>query len=114
MSVCCRDCATPVEIATTFIVCRICGDKRCPQAENHRNKCQGLQQGPRRATEVEILRAKLQTAEETGAEATRMMVAAIARKEELEAAIRYHRESLTSGRTVCDQVLWMYVSREPE
>lgn len=36
-----------------------------------------------------------------------------ARVAELEAAIRYHRESLTSGRTVCDQVLWMYVSREP-
>lgn len=36
------------------------------------------------------------------------------RVEELEAAIRYHRESLTSGRTVCDQVLWMYVSREPK
>lgn len=60
------------------------------------------------------LTAKLQAAEETGAEATRMMVAAIARKEELEAAIRYHRNALTSGRTVCDQVLWMYISREPE
>lgn len=57
---------------------------------------------------------KLQAAEETGAKATRMMVAAIARKEELEAAIRYHRESLTSGRTVCDQVLWMQIGREPE
>ena len=64
--------------------------------------------------EISDLRTKLQAAEETGAKATRMMVAAIARKEELEAAIRYHRESLTSGRTVCDQVLWMQIGREPE
>lgn len=41
------------------------------------------------------------------------LINANARVAELEAAIRYHRESLTSGRTVCDQVLWMYVSREP-
>lgn len=41
------------------------------------------------------------------------IAALAARVAELEAAIRYHRESLTSGRTVCDQVLWMYVSREP-
>ena len=35
-----------------------------------------------------------------------------ARIKELEGAIRYHRESLSSGQTVADQVLWMYVSRE--
>ena len=35
-----------------------------------------------------------------------------ARIKELEGAIRYHRESLSSGQTIADQVLWMYVSRE--
>jgi SpoVK/Ycf46/Vps4 family AAA+-type ATPase len=37
-----------------------------------------------------------------------------ARIKELEGAIRYHRESLSSGHTTADQVLWMYVSRETE
>ena len=35
-----------------------------------------------------------------------------ARIKELEGAIRHHRETLSSGQTVADQVLWMYVSRE--
>ena len=28
---------------------------------------------------------------------------------ELETAIRYHQDALTSGRTVCDQVLWSHL-----
>ena len=35
-----------------------------------------------------------------------------ARIKELEGAILYHRESLSSGKTIADQVLWMYVSRD--
>lgn len=46
--VCCRQCAKqmppvsgwPVE-AVTFIVCTICGNKRCPHATDHKNRCSG-------------------------------------------------------------------------
>ena len=30
----------PVE-ATMMIVCEICGNKRCPHSDDHRNKCTG-------------------------------------------------------------------------
>lgn len=45
---CCYECAKkmppvngwPVPLVT-FIVCTICGNKRCPHAANHENRCTG-------------------------------------------------------------------------
>ena len=36
---CCKTCANPFERMSTMIVCPECGDKRCPRAESHGNKC---------------------------------------------------------------------------
>jgi hypothetical protein len=67
---CCHACLGG-ELPRHMIVCRICGDKRCPKAENHRNDCQGIRQGPRRATEEELLRAQVADLERKLAEAER-------------------------------------------
>lgn len=40
-SICCRACSTAWERMTTFIVCKTCGNKRCPHAEDHRYACTG-------------------------------------------------------------------------
>lgn len=48
VNVCCHECAKkmppvngwPVELVT-FIVCRECGNKRCPKATIHKNACTG-------------------------------------------------------------------------
>lgn len=47
----CRACLSPLENATTFVVCPKCGNKRCPKAADHRNVCTGSNepgQAPRR------------------------------------------------------------------
>ena len=44
---CCALCADthasncPALNATYFIVCQVCGNKRCPKATDHRNQCSG-------------------------------------------------------------------------
>jgi len=37
--ICCREHATPEQLATTMIVCPECGDKRCPRATDCSNTC---------------------------------------------------------------------------
>lgn len=37
--VCCYMCATPAERYTIFIVCPLCGNKRCPKSTDHRLDC---------------------------------------------------------------------------
>ena len=43
---CCRlrggyDATKEMRIGTFFIVCPVCGNKRCPKASNHGNDCAG-------------------------------------------------------------------------
>lgn len=35
----CRSCLSPIELLSTFVVCPVCGCKRCPRADDHRNDC---------------------------------------------------------------------------
>lgn len=47
---CCEMCRVAAgESRTTMIVCPTCGNKRCPRAEYHENKCNGSNEpGPQR------------------------------------------------------------------
>jgi hypothetical protein len=48
-NVCCRKCLRhianktndPLLPLTVFVVCQVCGNKRCPKAEDHAQQCTG-------------------------------------------------------------------------